>query len=184
MLLRPYVKLDSSLLLTALLIHDFGEIVRSPKGEDTLWHNKTCEFDREEYEAFSENFQDCHPEILHEYQKAFLLQYSEKDTSCFSEQAQAMIGDLRRNNPNEIIAFRALEYWEYILYALANYEEAQSPLLLLKVLTDHLEALDDIAGRLPGFKEEIWTPEVREWCVDLMETNPGLLRTVEEKMYL
>lgn len=185
-LLRPYVELDADLLLTALLIHDFGEAVRSAAGEDVLWHNKRSERDLEEYEIFLENFSDIKPEIFREYERAFLLQFAEerKDISCFPDRAKKIVAALRKDHPHEIMAFRAVEYWDYVLYAVAHYMEKENPLLLLKILNDHVDILDDISRRLPGFKEEIWTDEIRAWCTHFIAENPKDLQKVKDTMYI
>jgi len=181
-LLKPYVTLDVGLLLTALMIHDLGEAIRFGAGEDVRWHQKTCGRDLEEYEFFTAHFSDLPPETFSEYQKAFLLQFASegKDASCFPAADRAIIADLQKNNALEIAAFLAIERWDYVLYGLGNYEEQGTPLLLLEVLNSHMATLDKLVAQLPGFGEEIWTPEIRSWCAELVASNPQNLERAKE----
>jgi hypothetical protein len=183
-LLKPYVLLDANLLITALLTHDLGEMLRSKKGEDILWHNKNANADLEEYNTFLAYFKDMKPTVLREYERAFLLQFAKKDVSCFPDRAKKIMAGLRKEHPSEIAAFQAIEYWEYVLYGLAHYEETKNPLLLLKVLYDHFPIMDRISKELPGFKEEVWTEDIRRWCEKFIVENPKALKTVKDTMYL
>lgn len=70
-------------------------------------------------------------------------------------------------------AFEAIERWDYIMYALEQWTRHGNPTFLVKTLRNQMDRLDNLAGILPGFSIEVWTPEIRAWCTAFLAEYEG-----------
>lgn len=159
-LLRPHLALDEELLLTALLLHDQG---KAENGFDTPRPSKSDWTERREYALFFERYGLFPEPIKTALQRAFLLQSALMMTERFPEDARTILNDLRISRPMEILAFDAIERWDFVLYALEQYRERKNDIVLTRVLQHHAGRLDELVNLLPGFGETIWTSEIRAW---------------------
>ncbi len=161
---------DRGLFLTSLLVHDMGE---GELGRDVLFHNKKPEDDVREYQAFMKLIADIPTDDRDYLQRAFLLQYAKASNPEFPKQDAAALRELWEENRREVQAFRAIEYWDYIMFCVEQWTELGNHSLLSELLTNHKPALDQLAHDLPGFGAEFWTPEVQAWAVRFMEDHPS-----------
>lgn len=169
--LSRYVKLDIELLLLACLVHDQGEGFTS---RDILWTRKTETHDLEEYLAFTEAYKKCKlPEqAFRLFQRAFLLQFALSKPKSFPADARKIMADLVHRKRYEALAFKALENWDYFMYAVEQYQEKKNLLLLPHIIKHHCEIFNELARDLPGFGQMMWTKKMREWCVKFKEDHP------------
>jgi len=161
--LRNHCDLDIELLLLAVLVHDTGE---AEKGSDTLYIDKTPQDDVLEYEGFLERFKTLEPKIFKVFQRAFLLQFADKPAvwALLPDDEQMIASWLRTHKPLEILAFDALERWDYIMYPLEHFKNTGDPVILLQVLRHQMSHMGRLVDELPGFGDEIWTHEVHAWA--------------------
>jgi 5'-deoxynucleotidase YfbR-like HD superfamily hydrolase len=156
--LDRFVKLNVSMMLTAWLLHDHGE---GEIQKDTLYIDKTDQGDLDEYLAFRKRFSQLGSDEYDQLEKAFLLQFAAKSFQNFPEHAQHQMRYLLRNCSNEVYAFEAVERWDYLLYAIEQYQKFGNEKILVQVLRHQIHHLDRLTSSLPGFGEIIWTEEVR-----------------------
>lgn len=162
--------LDKALLYTCLQSHDLGE---GAMKSDVLFQNKTKKRDADEYLAFCEDYKELNPLILQEYKRAFLLQFTLSDTSAFPEDAQEIMAGLEKTHYYEAQLFTGLEHWDYLLYAMEQYQAPERHLLipLVRVIFLSTPYLDEVADKLPGFREVIWTDEKRAEMQDFLGSH-------------
>ena len=146
--LRRHVELDGELVMTALLVHDHGE---GEIGHDTLYIDKTVGGDVQEYLAFVRRYRQLDYDVFEVFRRAFLLQFVLKRPEAFPFEAREIMRVLRRDRYKEALAFEAIEYWDYVLYALEQYCERSNARILVQVLRNIAPHLDRLAGQLPGF---------------------------------
>lgn len=171
-----YVGLDGDLLSRAFLVHDHGE---GELGFDTHYIDKTAEKDLNEYLAFAKRYVTLEPETFRRFESAFLLQFAGKEQPLFPPQARAIMAGLRAKHPMEVLAFEAVERWDYVLYALEQFEALGDAKILVQTMRNQIGHLDRIAHDLPGFSKVVWTEEVRAWFRSLLETYEG--QFIEQK---
>ena len=175
--LRDYVTLDEPLLITALLVHDHGE---GEINKDTHYIDKSVDGDLDEYLAFTQRYSALGKSQFEEFQKAFLLQFALKNPSCFPEQSRKIMEQLEQHKLLECNAFDAVERWDYLLYAIEQFEERGNKKVLVQTLRNqipHLNRLAEVA--LPGFGAEIWTTQMRLWCQNFVSEHDG--QWIEQK---
>lgn len=170
--IRPHLPhLDAEMLLTALHVHDHSE---AELGMDILYVDKTEAGDLNEYHAFVKRFAGlCDSPTFRHFHRAFLLQFARKNPAIFPPKAQAEMAYLRRHFLREIIAFEAVERWDYLLFPLEQYMATGNAKMLVQVLRNHAGHLSRIAIELPGFGETIWTPEIRMECAAILGAYDG-----------
>ena len=155
--LESHVRLDEALLFRACYLHDVGEGLRHL---DVCYDDKQNNDDLEEYRAFVKSFCEFDRLIWPKYHRAFLLQFVQSCPVEFPQEAISIIEDLRKNNYYEVLAFKAIERWDYLFYPLEHSSEDACLHLLKAVARNQVPKLNEIADQLPGFREEIWTPEI------------------------
>lgn len=164
---------DHHLFLTACLLHDHGE---GELERDILYVDKSSDEDLNEYKAFQKRFGTLDKDIYEPLEQAFLLQFAQledNEAAKFPEEAKKQMEYLKQNKHLEILAFEALERWDYVLYALEQYKDRQNERILVRVLRNQAPHLDRLADELPGFKEEIWNEKIRHWAEDFMARRDG-----------
>lgn len=169
-ILKRYMDLDSELILTCFVVHDHGE---GETKKDTMYINKTVTRDVQEYLAFEKRFKNLSEDVFKPLQKAFLLQFCLEPSDSFPEEAQKVMQELAKDNYNEALVFELIERWDYILYALEQYNKFQNEKILVHVLRSHMSRLSEIADIFPGFKKEIWKDEVVEKFKDFLVVHEG-----------
>ncbi|MBT6254231.1 hypothetical protein HOI83_03310 [Candidatus Uhrbacteria bacterium] len=176
--LTKYVNLDWALLIIAVLVHDTGE---AEKGSDTLYIDKTPDDDALEYRYFTERFMELEPLMFGVFQRAFMLQFAGKPKvlALLPENAQRIARDLRERNPLEVLAFDALERWDYMMYPLEHFSNTGDHVMLLQVLRHQIPHMGRLVDGLPGFGEEIWTHEVHAWAQEFVLRYEG--QHIEQK---
>lgn len=156
---KHYV-LDKDIILTCFSVHDCGE---GELKRDICYGTKNGFDDVDEYNAFIERYKQLGPDVCRVFQKAFLLQFCLGDTSSFPDEAKKIMYKLKKERYFEALIFRATEIWEYLLYALEQNKNFANQDVLSNVLVNQVPQLNKIARDLPGFKEEIWRPELSDF---------------------
>ncbi len=162
--------LDKALLYTTLGLHDLGE---GALKSDVLFQDKTIERDVQEYLAFCEGYRDMHSDTLQGFKRAFLLQFALGDTTAYPADAQQIMAILKVTHRYEALLFMGLEHWDYLLYALEQYQAPDRHLLipLIRVIVLSTPYLDQVANELPGFREKIWTDEARGQTQEFLQSQ-------------
>ncbi|MFA6354763.1 MAG: hypothetical protein WCX12_03725 [Candidatus Paceibacterota bacterium] len=168
--ISPYAIFDRNLVLSALIIHDFGE---GEMGRDTVFIDKSGVGDLEEYSAFLKVFSKLPPDQFYFFHRAFLLQFALDVPKIFPHDAKEIMKELARNERVEALVFRAVEIWDYLLYAFEQYTERGNVRILVQTLRHQIRRLDYLARSLPGFRKEIWKKEIRDWCVRFVDSYEG-----------
>lgn len=174
--LREYAVINESLLLTALLVHDHGE---GEIKKDTLYIDKTVEGDVDEYIAFQKRYKALDSELYQEFERAFLLQFSLKNSTAFPESARSIMSNLAVQNRNECLIFDIIERLDYILYAFEQYVDRGNVKILVQTLRHQMSHLDRLSLDVTGLGEVIWTPLTRESFESFLRQYEGLW--VEQK---
>lgn len=175
-LLRPYVVLDGELILGALAIHDHGE------GEllvDMHYIDKTDDDDLNEYQAFVERFRSLPKPQFDVFHQAFLLQFAGRGRERFPPESRSIMQWLRDNKPMEVLAFEAIETWDYLLFAMEQEFELGYTEMMVQVLRNQMDKLTRYASELPGFRQQIWNHEVQAWARELLQQHEG--KWIEQK---
>jgi len=166
--LRPFVTLDEPLLLTAFIIHDLG---KAELGLDTPHPSKSDWSEIKEYEAFTARCSPLEAGLYDELKRAFLLKCVGRNPERFPDEARAIIAELVEKRPMEVLAFDAAERWDYLLFALEQYKDRQNDVILSRVLQTHSARLDELAEKLPGFGQTVWTTEMKTWKEEFLKTH-------------
>lgn len=149
--------IDQALVLNAFLIHDYGEGLL---GRDICLTDKVKNDDLDEYLAFVNRYSALDKTVFNQFHRAYLLQYAiDKEKPDFPPIAQEIIASLRASQMIEVLIFRAVETWEYILYALEQHYNGHET-ILAEVLNNAKKRISFLTDNLPGFKEVIWTKEI------------------------
>jgi hypothetical protein len=156
--------LDEVLLLKALHFHDEGEGL---VGFDTLYIDKSELGDLKEYLAFRQNYCQLPARILERLETAFLLQFASKNPECFPPKARSIMTQLQHDKTMEILAFEAIERFDYYLYAVEQFVDHDNIAILLQTLRNQIDRLDGLAQILPGFAN-FWNPTVQQSCRELL----------------
>lgn len=167
-MLEPFVRLDQSLLSTAFKIHDFGE---GELNRDIPFPEKTEDHDLQEYLAFCQRFKRLPKSVFEHFQRAFLLQFCLDPTDNFPNEAKEVMADLAKSKKMEALVFRAVEYWDYLLFALEQYAVNEDAVLLTILLKNHTGAFKKLKTELPGFEQLFWTEEIQNWCAKFCENK-------------
>lgn len=157
--ISPYhTELDQKLVLQSFLVHDHGE---GELKRDFCINVKKPIHDVEEYIAFCKRYSQLESSVFSALEKAYLLQHAGlKDNSIFPENTQNILNYLLQNKYYESLCFKAIEVWDYLLYALEQNRNIPDLIILPEVARNQIPVMDYLAQKLPGFKEEIWTPEI------------------------
>jgi len=171
-LLKPYnPELDGELLMTAFPFHDLGEMAIN---EDTPFIHKSGKQDVKEYEGFLEEIKDLPEKVHFRFKQAFLLQFVySKNRKLFPDEAQTILQNLWLIRGNEALIFEALERADYILYALEQYRLRGNVIILVQILRNHMDEMEHYCHNILGFREEIWTDEVRLAARMLLKKHEG-----------
>lgn len=166
--LRSYVTLDESLLLTSFLLHcqGVGEL-----GQDTPYPGKSEWSDLREHAAFTDRFSKLPKNLFDDLHRAYLLQFAGQNFERFPDETKKVMEDLRQHRPMEILAFEAAERWDFVLYAAEQFRDRGNDVILSTVLQTHGPRLDELVEKLPGFGQEIWTPEIRKWRDEFLKKH-------------
>lgn len=149
--------IDQALVLNAFLIHDYGEGLL---GRDICLNDKAKYDDLDEYLTFIDKHSLLDKNVFDRFHRAYLLQYAiDEQRSDFPPIAQEIIASLRASQMIEVLIFRAVETWEYILYALEQHYNGHET-ILAEVLNNAKKRISFLTDNLPGFKEVIWTKEI------------------------
>jgi len=163
-MLEKYASFDKEIIMDAVLLHDHGE---GELKRDILYNDKEESHDFDEYLAFVTRFGQLPEAVFKKCQRAFLLQFALSNPVSFPEKARAIMQEIAEKQKVEALIFRALEYCDYFLYALEQYQELDNVGLMVLVLGNHIPHFEQLAKELPGFKEVFWTEEVSRWCYEV-----------------
>lgn len=164
------VVLDEMLIHRALLIHDHGE---GELGYDTLYINKAESGDLAEYHAFVGRYSMLPPALFHEFRRAFLLQFALKCPASFPEEAREAMMELAQRNRADCLVFDAIERLDYVLYAWEQQIVLGNDQILVQVLRNQVPHLDRLTQELPGFGQEVWTPDLRAYFQQFLTAHEG-----------
>ncbi|MFA4975377.1 MAG: hypothetical protein WC839_02900 [Candidatus Paceibacterota bacterium] len=188
--LQPHIemafrkKLDANLLKDAVEMHDLGEGL-TLKG-DIPAPCKTDLDDLNEYLAVEKLYSDMPKIVWNELGYAFLLQFAIKNPSCFPERARILMEKIKKDHYYEALTFQALEKFEYLFYP--KWMLKRHPYLLVWVMRGNLKKYREFAEKLPGFRQEIFTPSLEDWMLNFLEENknvpedPILLQKVRKEV--
>jgi|APSaa5957512622_1039677.scaffolds.fasta_scaffold11138_3 5'-deoxynucleotidase YfbR-like HD superfamily hydrolase len=171
-------KLDLSLLTDAALIHDDGEGILAV---DISTRFKQSHNVVHEFLAFASNQDKTDPIEYNRTLRAYLLQY------CFAEEVKDLlrvengnainiIKSLEREKRDEAFFFKLIERLEYILFGLRQYFKREILEVAVSTIDHHLPSLDELCRKVPDFNL-VWTPDLRQTCLDLSNENPNVPRT-------
>ncbi len=165
-MISPYHPgLDKELILSAFLVHDHGE---GELKRDICYGDKADHEDVKEYLAFRTRYEQLDTNVFSSLERAYLLQHCLKDRSDFPEQAATVMSELKKYKYFEALTFGAIEIWDYLLYAMEQDREGRDPVILHQVTGNHIQQLETLAEKLPGFRETIWTEKVAAHFADLL----------------
>jgi hypothetical protein len=158
--------LDKELIISAFLVHDHGE---GELKRDNCFDFKKSNDDVAEYLAFVKRYQQLGPKIFPNIKRAYLLQHALNERPDFPMEAQVILKDLRKNNFREVLSFRAIEIWDYLLYPLEQNKNQSRPKILIEVARNQTLRMEELAKHLPGFKEQIWTEKVAKLYYEISQ---------------
>lgn len=164
--LRPYVNLDELRLKRAYEAHDMGEALLQ---RDVRFVSKRDLHDVEEYQAWLQHIECFRPfgdELVRQMQEDFLLQFclTHSNKPGFDDQARETMRHLRENFFHEAVAFRVLEFMEYLFFPTRQYRDRDGcEAIFIDVVDRQLPALEHWGAQLPGFIEHFWTRELSDW---------------------
>ncbi len=176
LLLQPHMQnslkkdLNEALLHRAFTLHDLAEGLT--KNGDIIASKKTYADDLEEYIAFKEHFSKIRKNVFSKLEYAFLLQFAQDNPNCFPEKARLIMSKIYDVHYYEVIAFKALERFEYLFYPI--WMQEKHPYLLTWVIRRNLPKYQEYAQRLPGFREELFTFSLEEWMQDFLKQNSNV----------
>lgn len=164
-LLKPVFRApyDYPLMMNAFLVHDHGE---GELRNDHPATEKTDEHDLAEYMAFIARYQQLPGTVFAEFERAFLLQFAERNAPIFSKHAREVMSKLWRMNRSECLLFKAIEHWEYLLFGMEQYFQRGITENLWKMIYWSTSVFDSAEADIGGWNEYFWTPEVRAWCME------------------
>ena len=163
---RTFVCLDEYMVIVALLLHDHGE---GERHRDIRVPDKTPRDDVDEYTAFVKRYDNRIPEsVMIELERAFLLQFALSDMRIWPNRAKRHMNWLRNNRHHEVLFFTAMENFDYVLYALDQLHLHDNKVILSEVLADSVPIFDQLADKLPGFREVIWTEDFWKWSMEFL----------------
>lgn len=165
--LPKYYMLDKDIILTCFSVHDCGE---GELKRDICYGAKNSFDDVDEYNAFVKRYKHLGSDVFKTFHRAFLLQFCLNDISSFPFEARKTMYQLKKERYFEALIFRAAEIWEYLLYALEQNKNFGNEEVLLNVLLNQTLHFDEVSENLPGFKEEIWKSEIREFFLEYKKT--------------
>jgi hypothetical protein len=163
--------LDRELVIAALALHDVPEY---RGGGDVHYIDKTAKKDLREYIALRGIYEPMGPPVFPMFHRAYLLQFALRDPPEFPNDAHAIMESIARNFSHEALTFDVIERWDYVLYALEQYHERGNGKILTQVLRNQVSHLDDLAKKLHGFGDAIWTPELSSWAHGFLKEHEGL----------
>lgn len=176
-LLRPYVQLDESLLKTVVSVHDEGE---GEIGMDTLFIDKSESIDLLEYKGFLGLYGGLRKELFDYFHKAFLLQFALKNPANFPEEARSEMRSLAEHYSDECHVFDTIERFDYVLYALEQFQERGNEVALVQTLRNQVPKLNQLADNTNiGIGEVIWTADIRDWAERFIRDREG--KWIEQK---
>lgn len=114
-------KIDVGLLLYAILLHDHGE---GELRRDVMYKDKCADDDLNEYHAFVVRYHALGSRSFAFARRAYLLQYASRTRSDFPEDACAIMEALRRDHPDTVMAFYAVERWDYMIHAIEHFRHS------------------------------------------------------------
>lgn len=161
--------LDELLLLKALHFHDEGEGL---VGIDTHYIDKTTMGDVNEYRAFVNHYKELPQSVFSKLEEAFLLQFASKDLEEFPVGARSVMLKLRKNKSLEILAFEAIERFDYHLYATEQFVHYDNLIIFLQTVRNQIHHLDRLLGQLPGFAN-FWTPGLQIATREILANYEG-----------
>jgi 5'-deoxynucleotidase YfbR-like HD superfamily hydrolase len=164
--LRDYAEFDALLVLTACLIHDWGEgeLAREIEVVD-----KSPDHDVQEYLAFCKRFQSLPKRDFEFFQRAFLLQFVFFERAdLFPREAQFILTELSETHKYEARLFKVMEPLDYLMFALEQRKRRQNFRVINDVIQRNLADFDRAAQEIPCFEEVIWTPKTRQACLALL----------------
>ena len=152
--------IDRELILDAIHFHDYGE---SLKGRDISALKKKDTDDCNEYLAFVSFISKFHKPLFQRYRKAFLLQFCLNNADCFPKEAREIMAELYKNNYKEAFMFQLIENWDYLLYAVEQYQEKENPEILKQVLTRSRPITEKYRKIFPELFETFLDPTTLAW---------------------
>lgn len=164
---------DAGFVHQMVAVHDMGEVVRADVGHDVLVPDKTWEKDWREVQAFKRL---CL--TLPETQRTALLfrylgQFALQPNALGGNEAE-LLALLAAEKRLEYMLFQAIEWLDYLLYALYELRTRGNLRIVVLVLKNHHTRLKALAQQLPGLAKEFYTPEVVAWAEDLLQQFQGV----------
>jgi len=164
---KYHLNLDKELILKSFLVHDHGE---GELKRDYCVGAKKPIHDVEEYIAFNKRYGQLEAAVYSSLEHAYLLQHATlEDRTLFPSMAQEILGYLFLNKYQEALCFTAIQTWDYLLYALEQNRNNPGLIILPEVAKNQIPVMNDLAKKLPGFREEIWTDEIASLFNKILE---------------
>ena len=185
-LLQPYNpdRFDLALLMAAIYVHDFPEAIT---GDIAVPNHSEIE-DVQESATMIELMQKFPHNSYELYYDAFHLQFVTKSAvpESFSTKSCDTIKRLSATKQTQALLFRAVEEMDHLFYGMACLDIGQ-PLVLAEAFYSQYHRYQMLAKDLPGFKEEIWTDDLRLELMDFYlqhEDNHRIFRQNTGRIYV
>lgn len=170
--LRKHVRFDEHFVLHALLLHDLGE---GETGTDDHYIDKNKNSDAAEWGGFRKTYSKT---LGPEASAAYLLQYVNK-IPFMPRSIRRELSLIGRKRKTEQLVFEATERFDYLLYALEQYQKRGKKKILVQTLRNQLLHYERLHKQLPGFGKILWTPQLQSFCHRLLAQHDG--KWIEQK---
>lgn len=159
---------DRVLILDTVHFHDYGEPLRK---RDILATKKKDTDDRDEYLAFIAFISNLPKPLFTQYQRAFLLQFCLENAECFPEEAREIMANLKKNKYREAVFFQFIEHWDYLLYAVEQYQERKNTEILAEVIERSRRMTNDFKETIPELFEVFLDPATLAWEEEFLKQH-------------
>jgi 5'-deoxynucleotidase YfbR-like HD superfamily hydrolase len=102
------------------------------------------------------------------------------DYSVFEEGEREILRELKENREKEAKIFEALEYLEYIFFAIEQWNVRSHEKICKQILERVCPALAKIAEEIKGL-DLIWSEDFRLWCKNFIDTHQHIPPQINER---
>ncbi|MEO5928153.1 MAG: hypothetical protein ABIO72_05515 [Patescibacteria group bacterium] len=166
------VPFDEAFVMRALTVHDLGETIYAPQGQDTLYADKSHDKDLAELDQFIAYIMPFPEYMRDEWLTAYLLQHVSKRDK-FSAQHRARLDELAAFHANEVALFELIERIDYVLYAYHECRTNGNMRIMVHVLRNQHARIFELTRTFKGVAAEIYTVNFRMWADTLLRKHDG-----------
>ena len=156
-----YPEIDKEIIRKACMIHDIPEGLGLG---DIPYAQKSSKRDVEEYLCFCSFLEKQGFKKTEDLKKIYLLQFCLNDIEDFPGEAKKIMLGLKKTYHAEIVWFKFLENFDYLLYAEEQYvRSAENIEILQKVAGAQVPVLIDLVDNQMPCLKKIWTPQAIQY---------------------